>query len=156
KGPGRAPDGNFVLNEFSVAAAPKADPMKTKPVMLTNPLADFNQVNFDVKNAIDGSPNGGKGWAISPAYGGVHWATFDAGEPVGLEGGTVLTLRLTHRFQNRQYMPGRFRISVTRLAGPVGLGLAEDLRAIVATAPEVRTRDQQEALMAYHRAVDPE
>ena len=34
KGPGRATDGNFVLNELELTAAPKADPKQAKPVKL--------------------------------------------------------------------------------------------------------------------------
>ncbi|MBX6311698.1 MAG: DUF1553 domain-containing protein, partial [Isosphaeraceae bacterium] len=155
KGPGRAPDGNFVLNEFKVTAAPKADPKKADPVLLEKPLADFSQQNFNIAQAIDGSPNGGKGWAVSPSFGVTHWATFETKQAAGFEGGTVLTFRLTHRFR-KGYMPGRFRISVTRVPKPVGLDLAEEYRALVAVAPEVRTKAQQEALLTYFRAVDPE
>ena len=43
KGPGRATDGNFVLNELELTAAPKADPKQAKPVKLANALADFSQ-----------------------------------------------------------------------------------------------------------------
>ena len=46
KGPGRAPDGNFVLTELQLAAAPKATPNQAKPVGLQNPLADFSQDEF--------------------------------------------------------------------------------------------------------------
>ena len=47
KGPGRAADGNFVLTEFEVTAAPKADPKQAKPVKLQNALADFSQEDFE-------------------------------------------------------------------------------------------------------------
>jgi hypothetical protein len=156
KGPGRAPDGNFVLNEFKVSAAPKANTKQTQSVLLENPKADFSQQNFDIRNAIDGSPNAGKGWAVSPATGVGHWATFELKEAVGFDGGTQWTFRLAHRYQNKQFMPGRFRISITRGAKPIGLDLSEDLRAIVATAPEVRTETQTKTLIAYHLAIDPE
>ncbi len=156
KGPGRAPDGNFVLNEMKVTATSKADAKQTKNVALANPKADFSQQNFDIRNAVDGSPNPGKGWAVSPATGVGHWATFETTENVGFESGTVLTFKITHRFQNAKFMPGKFRISLTRGNKPVELGLSEELRAIVATAPEVRTPAQQASLLAYHRAVDGE
>ncbi len=55
-GPGRATDGNFVLNELELTAAPKADPKQAKPVKLANALADFSQASFEVSKAIDGSP----------------------------------------------------------------------------------------------------
>ena len=77
-GPGRATDGNFVLNELELTAAPKADPKQAKPVKLANALADFSQASFEVAKAIDGSPNDpDSGWAVSPATGVIHWATFE-------------------------------------------------------------------------------
>jgi hypothetical protein len=54
RGPGRAPDGNFVLTEFEVLAAPKADLKQVKPVKLQTPLADFSQEGYSVAAAIDG------------------------------------------------------------------------------------------------------
>ena len=44
----------------------------------------------------------------------------------------------------RGYMPGRFRISATKGDRSIGLGLSEDLRAIVATSPDARTPAQVE------------
>jgi WD40 repeat protein/mono/diheme cytochrome c family protein len=157
KGPGRAPDGNFVLTEFEATAAPKADPKAAQPIKLQTPLADFSQQNYPITAAIDGDrTNQGTGWAVSPATGVVHWATFETAEPVGKPGGTVLTFKLNHYFAGGTFSLGRFRISVTRVAKPLGLGLPENLRAIVATVPELRTDAQREALLAYHRAMDPE
>lgn len=156
KGPGRAPDGNFVLNQIKLTATSKADPKQSKAINLLNPLADFNQQGFEIKNAVDGSPNGGKGWAVSPATGAHHWATFELGENTGYAGGTIIAITLTHRFQDKQYMPGRFRLSVTKGPKPIGLDLSEDLRAIVATQADVRSPAQRQLLLSYHRAVDPE
>jgi len=154
RGPGRAADGNFVINEFQVSAAPKAAPTQGKPVALQNALADFSQAGFEVTKAIDGNLAPQEGWAISPAYGVTHWATFETKEAVGTPGGTVLAFALHHKFA-KGFMPGRFRISVTSLPRPVGLGLPEDFRAILATAPELRTQAQRDALLAHARALDP-
>ena len=157
RGPGRSPDGNFVLTELEVLAAPKADPSKAAPVKLVTPMADFNQQNYEIARAVDGDTNNqGTGWAISPATGVVHWATFEAEQPIGAEGGTVLTFKLHQRFNGNKHTIGRFRLSVTTLPKPVGLGLAEPLREIVAVAPDLRTPAQREALLAYRKAVDPE
>ena len=157
KGPGRASDGNFVLNEFAVTAAPKADPKQAKPVKLEKALADFSQDDFDVAKAIDGSANDqGKGWAVSPATGTTHWATFETAQPIGGAGGTVLTFKMSHQFQN-VWTLGRFRLSVDpgRQAGRP--------RACRRTSgpswpspPELRTEAQKNALLAYFRAMDPE
>ena len=130
-------------------AAPKADPKQAKPVKLDKAVADFSQDDFDVANAIDGSPNDpGKGWAVSPATGTTHWATFETAQPIGGAGGTVLTFKLTHMFQN-VWTLGRFRLSATRGAKPVGLSLPEDFRAILAVAPELRTEAQKRPAVLF-------
>ena len=49
---------------------------------------------------------------------------------------------------------GRFRLSVTRGPKPIGLSLPEDFRAILATAPDVRTDAQKSVLATYFRSVD--
>ena len=68
----------------------------------------------------------------------------------------MLTVKLHHRFSGKVYLLGRFRLSVTRQPRPVGLGLPEDFRAVLATAPEVRTEAQKNLLLAYFRVMDPE
>jgi hypothetical protein len=155
KGPGRSPDGNFVLNEFQVTSAPKAEPKKPMPIALQNASADFSQLNFSVKLAIDGQPGGQKGWAVSPSLGVIHWATFETKAPVGGEGGTSLTFQLQHRYA-KGFMPGRFRLLATRVPRPVGLDLPEEYRSIVAVSPEIRTQVQKDTLLAYFRSVDPQ
>jgi WD40 repeat protein len=154
KGPGRATDGNFVLNELDLTAAAKADPKKAKPVKLANALADFSQAELEVAKAIDGSAGDpSNGWAVSPATGVVHWATFETSEPIGGAGGTVLTFKMHHKFSNAWTL-GRFRLSVTRGAKPVGLSLPEDFRAILTTASDLRAQAQKNLLVGYFRAID--
>ena len=78
RGPGRAADGNFVLNEIELTSAPKGDPKQAKPVRLANALADFSQDNLEIAKVIDGISNdSGNGWAVYPATGVTHWATFE-------------------------------------------------------------------------------
>ncbi|MGC8638382.1 MAG: DUF1549 domain-containing protein [Isosphaeraceae bacterium] len=157
KGPGRAPDGNFVLTEIEVAAAPKADPKQAKPVKLQTPLADFSQEGYAVAQAVDGDrTNQGTGWAVSPTTSVPHWATFETAAPVGKPGGTVITVRLHHRFNAPQFTLGRFRLAVTRIPRPIGLGITDQFRSIIATVPELRTEAQRNALLSYHRIMDPE
>jgi len=156
KGPGRAADGNFVLNEIELTSAPKADPKQSKPVKLANPLADFSQDNLEIAKAIDGSSDDpGNGWAVYPATGVIHWATFELAEPAGAAGGTTLTFKLHHKFNN-EWALGRFRLSITRGAKPIGLSLPEEFRAILANVADVRTDAQKAVLATYFRAVDVE
>jgi hypothetical protein len=155
RGPGRAPDGNFVLTQFELTQAPKAEPAKAAKVVFQNPKADFSQQNFDVKFAVDGTPDNGRGWAVSPTTGLTHWATFETKEPVGYDGGTILTFTLRQTFNSPDYMLARFRISVTTIPQP-GVSLSDELRAILALEPEKRDEAQKTQLAKYFKAVDPE
>src|SRR5439155_415240 len=56
KGPGRAPNGNFVLNEFKVTVAPESDPKAAKAVVFKRAVADFSQESWAVAGTIDGKP----------------------------------------------------------------------------------------------------
>jgi hypothetical protein len=154
KGPGRAPDGNFVLNELEVLAAPKDKPAEAKPVGLHNALSDFNQANLEVTKAADGSKDDpGNGWAVHPAMGVPHWATFEPKEALGASGGTLLTFKFHHKFNNAWTL-GRFRLSITKVPKPVGLGLPEEFRTFLATAPELRTEAQKNSLQLYFQKTD--
>lgn len=156
-GPGRAGDGNFVLSEFEVFASPAAKPAEAKKVDLHKPLADFSQANFEIAKAVNGNPNdGNKGWAISPAYGVTHWATFETKQPISIEGGTQLKIVMHHKFNQPDYVLGRFRISVAIDKTDVGLSLADEYKAVVAT-PAAQRKPEQTALLAKHfKAVDQE
>jgi WD40 repeat protein/mono/diheme cytochrome c family protein len=156
-GPGQAKDGNFVLTEFEVYAQPKGSKEIAKKLELTTPLADFSQTQFDVKFAIDGDVGSrDKGWAISPAYGVTHWATFQLKQPLNLPQDAVLTFKLISQFQQPAFVPGRFRLSLATAKEPVGLSLSEELKAITAIAADKRDKAQQEALLKYVRIIDPE
>ncbi len=155
-GPGRAPDGNFVLNQLTVTAAPKQGTAPGQPVALTGAVADFSQDNYAIGGAVDGSPNGGKGWAVSPNGGMTHWAVFQTKEPAGFASGTTLTITFQHAFTSKQHSLGRFRVSVTRAKGPVALGLPDDYRRILDTPAEQRDAKQQATLNRLVRASDPE
>jgi len=155
KGPGRAPDGNFVLVQFEVQAAPKAEPAKMAKVALQNAKADFSQKDFDVKNAIDGTPDNNRGWAVSPIPGMTHWATFETKEPLGYDGGTILTFTLRQSFNQNDFMLSRFRLSVTT-DEKVGLSLSDELRAVFATEADKRSDAQKDYLSKVVKLLDPE
>ncbi|MDP7017508.1 MAG: DUF1549 and DUF1553 domain-containing protein, partial [Pirellulaceae bacterium] len=156
KGPGRAPDGNFVLTEFELTAAAKADPAKTAKIGLENAQADFSQNVYNVATAIDGSMAGSNnGWAIAPKAGASHRASFETKQDVGFDGGAVLTFLLHQQFASGQHSLGRFRLSVTNSAGPILLdGLPKNVTDILAVAADQRDEKQKAALLAYYRTID--
>ena len=156
-GPGRAPDGNFVLTEITVDAQARGSKDLPKRFALTDPKADFSQRDYDVKYAADGDEGSrDKGWAVSPAFGSTHWATFRLKEPIAFEKGAKITVKLISQFGQPAYTPGRFRISFATEKTPTGLSFAEDYRSILTTPTEKRSQAQKDVLTKYFRGVDEE
>ncbi len=110
-GPGRSGNGNFVLSEIELSAAPRdgsAEPVRLK---IASAEADFSQDGFPVANAFDGKAD--TGWAIA---GKDNWnvnraATFTFEKPVSFASGTRLTVRLSQQHGGRHTL-GCFRLLV--------------------------------------------
>ncbi|HET6880835.1 MAG TPA: hypothetical protein VFI31_11810, partial [Pirellulales bacterium] len=156
KGPGRAPNGNFVLNEFKLTAAPAGDASQAKPIGLQNAQADFGQDGFPITLAIDGNAQGSSGWAVSAKFGEPHTAIFETAQDVGHPGGTLLSFTLDQQFGG-QHTIGRFRISITGAKRPLGLqGPPAPIAALLAIAPDARTPEQKTELANHFRLLDTE
>ncbi len=153
-GPGLPPNGNFVVTEFQLKAAPQSAPESLSLVELQNPQADFTQEGFNVAQSIDSNVSDQQGWAVHPAGGVVHWATFESKTPIDFEGGTTLQFIL-HQYHNAEnHRLARFRLAVTTSPAPIALGLPESLRAITVTAPAARTESQKKMLTDYVNKID--
>lgn len=123
-GPGRHANSNFVLSEFELTAVSVRDPQLTREVKFVRAEADYNQNNYEVIKAIDGTVAGNSGWAVDgPTRKEPAIALFVAAEPFGFDGGTELRFRLRHEASFATHGVGRPRLSVTaHPAGEVSLG----------------------------------
>jgi hypothetical protein len=155
KGPGRAPNGNFVLNEFKVTSMPADNATaKPKPVALHRPQALFSQDQFPIKNAIDNNP--ATGWATAPRFGQPNTAVFEIKQPITDANGTKLTFTLDQQFGGKHVI-GKFRVSVTTMKPPVSLsGPPENIVKILHTEPAKRTPQDQATLVNFYRSGDAE
>ncbi len=154
-GPGRPPNGNLVLTEFLVQAAPLATPDQLMPIALQNAAADFSQGGFDVAGAIDGERNASNnGWALAGSLGQNHTATFETQTAFGDDGGTVLTFTLDQKYADNMHTIGRFRLSATTAPPPLSPGFPDNIIAIVNTAADQRTDEQRAEAVAYYRSLD--
>jgi hypothetical protein len=153
-GPGRAPNGNFVLNEFKVTSMPDGDATaKPKPIVLQNPQAIFSQDQFPIKNAIDNNP--ATGWATSPRFGQPNTAVFEIATPINDANGSKLVITLDQRFAGGQHSIGRFRLSVTTIKPPVSLtGPPAHIARILNTEPAKRTPQDQATLVSFYKSSD--
>ena len=155
QGPGRAPNGNFVLNEFRVTAAPKTEPTNTKSILLRKAIADFSQDGWPVAASIDGNPK--TGWAVLPEFGKRHVAIFEVKDPATFNKGSTLTFTLDQRYFGKEHNIGRFRLSATTAEAPMSIdGLPDAVAKIIAIASEKRTAQQRTELASYYRSTDAE
>jgi hypothetical protein len=156
QGPGRAPNGNFVLNEFQVMAWPTGDPAQAKAVALHNAKADFSQEGYAVAGAIDGKPE--TGWAVVPQTGQPHVAVFETKEPLNFPNGMTLSFKMDQRYEGKLHNIGRFRLSITNYKPPVPLnaGLPEAIVRILKIAPDKRTPEQKVQIANHYRSIDAE
>lgn len=152
-GPGIPANGNFVVTEFEVHAGTAEKPEELKKLALQNAKADFLQDGFNVALAIDGNAGNQNSWAIANAGGVVHWATFEAKEPVGADGGTVLKFVIHQNHTAKEHLLGLFRISATTKKSP-GLSLPASFETIAATSEEERTDEQKKTLLGWFQKSD--
>lgn len=153
KGPGRAPNGNFVLHELSIRAAAANAPMDFKPMVLKNAQVDFAQAMFTADGVIDGSA--ATGWAVHPETGKSHVFIAETAEDIGTAGGTILNIILDNQYSDGLHTLGRFRLSVTTAPRPLRLGgLPEAITAVLAKPAAERTESQAAELLAFYRGGD--
>lgn len=151
-GPGRAANGNFVLTEFSVHAAPLADAAHSNAVPLQNATADFSQPGFPVAAAIDGITTNGTGWGAEDLPGRRNrdrQAVFECKNPVGFKDGTLLTFRLDQVY-GHEHTIGRVRLSFTTSKNPKADPLTRHARQILDIPAAKRTKEQKRELFNFY------
>jgi hypothetical protein len=157
KGPGRAPNGNFVLGKFSVTAAPAGKP--AEPLAFVTATATFNQDGFSIYQAIQGVPQ--RGWAVAPRFGEPHSGVFEVRGAVGTSDTTLafttLAFTMAQPFGG-QHTIGRFRLSATTSPQPRATGptLPKPIADILAVPADKRTAAQSAELKNHYLSQDGE
>lgn len=155
RGPGRAPNGNFVLQEFKLnyklLDKPDANPVAVK---LTALGQVFAQDGFPAAFAVDNNP--GTGWATAPRFGQDNAALFKFDKPLSGPAGLYLTAVLEQRF-GQSHLIGKFRLSVTTDPNPKLTSLVTPAQlALLEIAPDKRTPEQKAALRDMYLTQDKE
>ena len=154
-GAGRSSNGNVVLTEFELEAAPASEPDKWQPINVDRAWADHSQQDgdFDIANAIDGDKK--TGWAT-----GGHQrredrtAIFMAESPFGYEGGTRLRIRLRHESVYGQHQFGRIRLSATNEQGIPQMDESfapAEIVKLISIEPPRRNQKQRDRLRNHFR-----
>ncbi len=147
-GPGLPPNGNFVVTEFEVTVAPLGEG-EPAAVKIASGKASFTQESFAIEQAFDGDVGNQQGWAVHPATGVQHWATFTLAEPLANPDGVRLTFKIHQQHNAEGHRLGAFRLSATSAAGPLPLGLPEAFASVIAAPAEARTPEALAPLLAF-------
>ena len=155
QGPGRAQNGNFVLNELKLEYLKTGENGKPKVVKLIRPQATFSQDGFPISNVVDNNPQ--SGWAVAPQFGKAQVAVFELQNKIGTTEGTTITVTMTQNF-GQSHTIGRFRISATTSKPPVQLQgtVPEDIAKLIEIPREKRTPQQQAQIVGHVRKNDQE
>lgn len=152
-GPGFPENGNFVVTEFEVLAAP-LEGGEAKPVKIASGKASFTQAGFAIEQAFDGNTNNQQGWAIHP-YGGLNqWATFTLAEPISMPQGTKLIFKIHQYHDAVAHRLAAFRLSATNGAGPLPLSLPEAFAAALASPADARSEAALKPLLDFLAKTD--
>ena len=118
-GPGRASDGNFVLDEFRSRRG-RGQPGGGRGRALRNPVGRLRGgLSWGIRPvaaAIDGDPR--TGWSVHPQEGLPHAVIFPTRRPIGSPGGTVLEFTLKQGWPLGHNL-GRLRLSATTAKPPI-------------------------------------
>ncbi|GAB4150223.1 MAG: PSD1 and planctomycete cytochrome C domain-containing protein [Planctomycetaceae bacterium] len=153
KGPGYAANGNFVLTGFELWQVAKTPGGKPVRLSLGGAIADHAQDGFPIENALDGKAK--TGWAIGLRRGNANVnreAVFFLKTPLTIDPNTKLLVKLKHEM-NRNYMIGRFRLSVSD-APRSALAIPASIRKILALPAKKRSKSQTQQLIAEFRKSD--
>lgn len=154
KGPGRSPNGNFVLTELIARIERANGDRMTLPFATIK--ADHEQKEYLVSAAIDRNTEKG-GWAVLPEIGKAHQLVAELAEPVKINAGDALAVELHFNYGGTHSI-GRFRVSATSsydIARKPILPLpAQDVIDLVMN--KSRSEEQENALFAKYKGVAPE
>jgi mono/diheme cytochrome c family protein len=146
KGPGLAPNGNFVLTEIKVAAL--ADGKPPLPVKIARAVADHSQNGHDVATAFDGKD--ATGWAVLTQVGQPHEAVFELEKPLAADV-TKISITLEFKSQFPQHGIGRLRVSATSASQPASQWVSPAVRDALAAAADKRNDVQKNLIVTYLR-----
>ena len=144
KGPGRSPNGNFVLSRISITH-------NTKDLPLHSPKASFEQNGFPAVATLDEDPE--TGWAIMGGTNKPQTLTVHFVQPIPPNAPRDITIRLEHLYtKSKQHVLGHFRINALTGESEESVAPAE-LRRLVAIGSEKWTNEQRESIvdwLVYH------
>jgi hypothetical protein len=148
-GPGRASNGNFVLNEVELYLGKNRIP-------LASAVATHSQSNYAIASTVDG--NARTGWAILPQVGKPQTAVFKLKQPLTDLKEKQITIKMRHQYGTGHNL-AKFQwfVSSNANAGLNGeSGIPAAILAILNKEAASRTEAENKELLGYYRTIAPE
>ena len=156
-GPGRGvilAEGDFLLSETSLQAAPWLNPDAKSPVTLTNPTESYAGQGRSAALTLDGKTD--TGWAIHGQEGRPNHIVYAFEKPIHFDGGTLLALKLDQIYIHNHTI-GRFRVSVTTDPLPVeACPVPAEIESTLATPTDQWSEAQHKLVKNHFLSVAPE
>ena len=114
-GPGRAGDGNFVINRFQLLLGQSASPQSLNPVKWVSAKSDYEQKGFVVAGTIDERSE--SGWSVGPEMGQSHVAVFELPPEISVPHESPMTFVIDQTHSERMTL-GKFRLSALEAIAP--------------------------------------
>ena len=146
QGPGRAPNGSWVLTEFKMLG-------DGKPVELAAVRADFEQPGWPLANAFDGKSD--TGWGTWPQVGQAHEAIIELRNDFGYRPDKLVSFRLQFQSSYKQHVIGRFRLSFTNSPAAFLRPIPDAVKDALAVDGAQRSDEQKKTLADYYLASEP-
>ncbi len=166
QGPGRAPNGNFVLTELRVSID-RGDGTELENVVLQNATATIEQTHagtdhpygkWTASSVIDKDEKGANwGWAVMPDIGKPNILIVELENSINLDEKSSLVIELIQNHDNHSI--GKFRLSVTGAEKPIVADrsqlLPDEFQKILGVKKNDRSAEQQKKLADFFRTVTP-
>lgn len=151
RGPGRAPNGNFVISQIRLYASPDRDFGDAIEIAFTGATSDFAQGKFAAEGAL--STEKKTGWAISPQMGKNHQWTGMSATPIEANENRFLRVVIEQSYGGKHTL-GRFRVATMAGLDPLA-ALPKQVGEALRVEPQKRSQTHQEAIAQYVATFDP-
>ena len=151
KGPGRAPNGNFVLSELKAELSDTETFENPTPIKLVSAQADFAQSKFPPEAVL--TPKKGSGWAVAPKIGQNHQMTLLTEKPIAIKNGQLLRITLDQSYGG-SHVIGKFRLSAITGFDPLK-GLPKAVTDALKIPKEKQTAKHQQAIVDHVASITP-
>jgi mono/diheme cytochrome c family protein len=153
-GPGRDPDGGFVVSEITVMDGDGRPVRLQNASSSTTPSKDVERPQAAIESKV-----GNGGWALPTADGNNHRLVMETTEPVGAGGETTFTAVIRQDAGLGRTL-GRFRMAASSEPWPVrtepGPEASKEILEIAAKPRDERTKEQGDRIAGFYRQVAPE